>query len=1164
MNLEKTLGLSSDGKNATLDQEKILQYINLKLAALNAPIYNKHKDSEFLNIANPLLRNHQEKNRLLSNQLCPADTRVQNFLNRYLEDVCPNGIAKLPHTTFILDRHGLARTLSVPPDVDKFESDIIKSYRIKQGILNNPKHDRRTTKGVFHIAEGGFPIPDDKKAVPKITFAKLYEASLNPPKEVMRLPFTASQEEQAEVFVSLLMRPLVCPHVPGFTNEKSTEVRFLAPGNLVSNLDFVESIFGNGGDPYLPENDSGLDIDHWTGHTGYVILAPHLIYLKKKDLGLPFEEQATERQKRDGMCWKDDNELYNGGTPFKITARDEQGVMVTIIADNYYGYCKKEVKTQIGFSSNLFGMSEEEHAGGAIAFPSYDLGEEFHLDRSLPQNNMTFDQMYDMYKEMMDLQPEGHAIDKTYSNIIYVPENSKFNLPKQSITWEKDGQEQKIKLLANHFYILPSGYKIQIQKQIGSLQWHLIGMAGEGTLCHKPCTVSGGGKSEISKSISDAMVQGSIFTANIKKDFDYIEEILKYDFSKRFKESYESPRPSRPVLSPERSLGSVIKLFTPSSEYTDEYNEWLNSIIPPIKDIIYVIKRHYRSEWGENWRDHFSVDMINGYTGHELKYADKKIVSNYLRVGYEKNGRRRVYKTRQDYYPAQKLQVEDDITCSTVAPTSALKGLNPEYKNPSIKIVKNCENRLFQRPDDCIHPGYDKQAEADLSSPNTFLSNYEPLHREEAKEIIDDAIGFERYTNNVKDLLKGFVDQEKPEYVASTSHPRIWEGKPTKNPRYLQNRPDLVNPQSKYLAEIGTRLFRKIPLNDAVYLPVNAVLPGRRNNPPDKKNGILPLAVYNPVHYQELPELFMDFVCSVTGKSPSTTGFGSEGALTKGPFNALWFAADLNNALVSYILTGYDGFSSAAGYVGPEYRMDHDISLLIPEIWCRMTPEERNPQFLIENGYLERVEDFEHQGEKIPASILGYRITLKFIHAFCGRIFNNPDAVFSEEMLKPELQNLDTFIEGVQNIATTQKQVAQHYLNDGTIDACCPPLKALIHIMADGEFEGKDLNHPDIRKMFTREYLLESDWYQQRLQTKQIRDTELWKKHIQYLKQFIATGADSEAVAELKIEDRLGQALEELEKVQSKDYLKKLHGTIGADTFELQFKDQRSKIKAKI
>ena len=63
------------------------------------------------------------------------------------------------------------------------------------------------------------------------------------------------------------------------------EVRFFAPGSLVSNLDFVESIFGNAGDPFLPENDAGLDIEHWTGHTGCVILAPHLSRLRKKDVG---------------------------------------------------------------------------------------------------------------------------------------------------------------------------------------------------------------------------------------------------------------------------------------------------------------------------------------------------------------------------------------------------------------------------------------------------------------------------------------------------------------------------------------------------------------------------------------------------------------------------------------------------------------------------------------------------------------------------------------------------------------------------------------------------------------------------------------------------------------------------------------------------------------
>ena len=122
------------------------------------------------------------------------------------------------------------------------------------------------------------------------------------------------------------------------------EVRFFAPGNLVSNLDFVESIFGNAGDPFLPENDAGLDVEHWTGHTGCVILAPHLTQVTKQAVGLPAWDAATERQRRDGMCWRKPDELYNDGRAFKLTARDARGVIVTIIADNYFGYCKKEVK----------------------------------------------------------------------------------------------------------------------------------------------------------------------------------------------------------------------------------------------------------------------------------------------------------------------------------------------------------------------------------------------------------------------------------------------------------------------------------------------------------------------------------------------------------------------------------------------------------------------------------------------------------------------------------------------------------------------------------------------------------------------------------------------------------------------------------------------------
>ncbi|HTR42197.1 MAG TPA: hypothetical protein VMH87_11335, partial [Pseudomonadales bacterium] len=328
----------------------LISYINVKLSLLGFPPAATTENSGLNDIVSTLLAQYREKERLLANHLCPVDQRIQTFLFDYLQDL---PVPKLPMRTLTLDRPGMARVLSLPADRDHFSSEIINSYRVANGVLHNPKSDRRTTQGIFHVTEGGLPVPDDKSAVPKNVFAKMLTLAFNPPADSMRLPFTATQKQQAECFVSLLIRPLVCPEVQGFTAERNMEVRFFAPGNLVSNLDFIENIFGNGGDPLLPENDAALDSEHWTGHTGCVVLAPHLIYVTKKSVGLPNWNEATERQRRDGMCWRDENELYNDGGAFKLTCRDEGGVIVTIIADNYYGYCKKEVKTQISYAANL-------------------------------------------------------------------------------------------------------------------------------------------------------------------------------------------------------------------------------------------------------------------------------------------------------------------------------------------------------------------------------------------------------------------------------------------------------------------------------------------------------------------------------------------------------------------------------------------------------------------------------------------------------------------------------------------------------------------------------------------------------------------------------------------------------------------------------------------
>ena len=84
-------------------------------------------------------------------------------------------------------------------------------------------------------------------------------------------------------------------------------------------------------------------------------------------------------------------------------------------------------------------------------------------------------------------------------------------------------------------------------------------------------------------------------------------------------------------------------------------------------------------------------------------------------------------------------------------------------------------------------------------------------------------------------------------------------------------------------------------------------------------------------------------------------------------------------------------------------------------------------------------------GHNVLASRLGYRITLGLVERCMGRIFETPDTVFSEEMLRPEKQD---------------------------------------------------------RALFTREALLASDWYQARLGVKQGRDVALWRRHLAALEAF--------------------------------------------------------------
>jgi phosphoenolpyruvate carboxykinase (diphosphate) len=142
---------------------------------------------------------------------------------------------------------------------------------------------------------------------------------------------------------------------------------------------------------------------------------------------------------------------------------------------------------------------------------------------------------------------------------------------------------------------------------------------------------------------------------------------------------------------------------------------------------------------------------------------------------------------------------------------------------------------------------------------------------------------------------------------------------------------------------------------------------------------------------------------------------------------------------------------------------------------------------------------------------------------------------------------MDIFVDGIKNIVEAQQKVALQYFEEGSVEAAIPPLKILLHIMAYGHFEGKEIDHPELRKEFQREYVLHSEWYRERLKLKQQKDADLLKKQINYLKNYIENLGNNRLAEEMNLHQRLHKAEERLKQTESEGYLHKLVGTIGAD-----------------
>jgi hypothetical protein len=136
MELERSVGLRPDGAAWLPERRAAVGSILLKLAAMGVRIPAETGDEDTLHLAGDLFARYREQARLLSEHLCPADQRIQQYLDGLLAATAVPGPVRLPGETLILDRYGLARELSLPMDAASWRNELVSSYRLDNGVTD--------------------------------------------------------------------------------------------------------------------------------------------------------------------------------------------------------------------------------------------------------------------------------------------------------------------------------------------------------------------------------------------------------------------------------------------------------------------------------------------------------------------------------------------------------------------------------------------------------------------------------------------------------------------------------------------------------------------------------------------------------------------------------------------------------------------------------------------------------------------------------------------------------------------------------------------------------------------------------------------------------------------------------------------------------------------
>ena len=130
--------------------------------------------------------------------VCPADRRIESFLNDYFADAMPVPPLELPAPTLVLPRHGIAPRAVAPGGRRQLLQRVCpllpRAQRRAAQPAQRPPHHRRARSTSPRAA---CRFPATRRPSPLATVAALFRHAVAPPADLLIVPFTADRPAAA-------------------------------------------------------------------------------------------------------------------------------------------------------------------------------------------------------------------------------------------------------------------------------------------------------------------------------------------------------------------------------------------------------------------------------------------------------------------------------------------------------------------------------------------------------------------------------------------------------------------------------------------------------------------------------------------------------------------------------------------------------------------------------------------------------------------------------------------------------------------------------------------------------------------------------------------------------------------------------------------------------